>query len=486
MGIYYNPNMASVFYSHVDDAITQLKSAGSTMNSLLKKEFPSKTIIGRRFNNNKSDLENINTTIRDTYKKYLPNIRGDVVAQVLRYEAATQDVYRYMTNMGTYEYKIVKKKKWEDMTEVEKARERYWMELRAGFAGRAETAWDSILVHVGEDADKAADFFDLIGISKGESFFNSIGAYCAKSIETDYWGTWRQDQIEMREMGDDFAKTGKLFNALGGTAFDYTALTTMALLGIDPEAGGLIYSYLTEAGESAQDMYRSKKINVNDRNDRRKVNLGAKVIGAINGTLDYLAEKNIGKMPAGDEIEAFFKTGAISAVYGTVKTINKVMIERVVTGDEEFYIDPLSIVKDAALTYFISGLGGAAQQRKQDILEGKSRNKSRGDDYKSDFDDELVASVEDYDNHTQELRDKANKAKDSDTQKAYGEAVEAREDAARAAESHRQNPRRGSRRAARRKAVKALEAEEIAKRVENMSIVGDVIDWIGKYKDNLK
>ena len=36
MGIYYNPNMASVFYSHVDDAITQLKSAGSTMNSLLK------------------------------------------------------------------------------------------------------------------------------------------------------------------------------------------------------------------------------------------------------------------------------------------------------------------------------------------------------------------------------------------------------------------------------------------------------------------
>ena len=259
MGIYYNPNMASVFYSHVDDAITQLKSAGSTMNSLLKKEFPSKTIIGRRFNNNKSDLENINTTIRDTYKKYLPNIRGDVVAQVLRYEAATQDVYRYMTNMGTYEYKIVKKKKWEDMTEVEKARERYWMELRAGFAGRAETAWDSILVHVGEDADKAADFFDLIGISKGESFFNSIGAYCAKSIETDYWGTWRQDQIEMREMGDDFAKTGKLFNALGGTAFDYTALTTMALLGIDPEAGGLIYSYLTETGESAQDMYRSNR-----------------------------------------------------------------------------------------------------------------------------------------------------------------------------------------------------------------------------------
>lgn len=427
MGIYYNPNMASVFNAHVDDAITQLKSAGSTMNSLLKKEFPSKTIIGRRFNNNKSDLENINTTIRDTYKKYLPNIRGDVVAQVLRYEAATQDVYRYMTNMGTYEYKNVKKKKWEDMTDAEKMWERGKMELWAGFAGRAETVWDGILVHVGEGADGLSNFFDYIGATGAESYFDSIGAKCAKSIETDYWGTWRQDQIEMRGMGDDFKWFGDIMYDAGGIAFDITADIAMTAAGVPP-VGGVVYSYLTETGESAQDMYRSKNINVNDKEDRANVNSGAIMIGAINGSADYASGKIIGGMNAESLHGAIFKKGGISAITGAFKTTTKRSIEKSVTGDDQFDLDLDSMVIDGILTFIISGKAGSNRYKQEDLedaLQNATEKATEGtekfmekantygdDESYSDKTNKLLKTANEKYNEISEKSDKLSKAEE--------------------------------------------------------------------------
>lgn len=479
MGIYYNPNMASVFNTHIDDAITQLKSAGSTMNSLLKKEFPSKTIIGRRFNNNKSDLENINTTIRDTYNKYLPNIKGDVSHQVQRYLAANQEIYGYMDQIGAYVN--APKKDWKDMSDAEKILERGKMEFLAGFAGRAETVWDGILVHVGEGADGLANFFDYIGATGAESYFDSIGAKCAKSIETDYWGTWRQDQIEMRGMGDDFKWFGDKMYTLGETTFDFTADLAMTAAGVPP-VGGVVYSYLTETGESAQDMYRSKNINVYDRNDRGNVNGGAITIGLVNGSADYASQKLLGGLPAKSLHGAFLKKGGISALTGTYKTITKKTIEHSVTGDEQFYLDPHSIAQDATLTFIVSGSAGSIDQHKKNIKNAKPTS-ARG----KNTDDTFDRGLEDvYDGNTdtkklsEKYRDKASKTRDEDLKEAYENAANSYEKY----ENYEVIPKKGSQKNARKKLANAQRAEKTAESVRNVSIVSDIMKFAEKFVEN--
>lgn len=86
MGIEYNQNKKDTFNNYIDIAVSSLKKAETETSCLLNFTFPSKTIIGRRFDK-KSKITTIKGNINSAYKELI-SIKGQVKKQVLKYQAA--------------------------------------------------------------------------------------------------------------------------------------------------------------------------------------------------------------------------------------------------------------------------------------------------------------------------------------------------------------------------------------------------------------
>ena len=89
MAIEYNPNKKTIFNNYIDVAVSNLKKAETEASCLLNFAFPSKTIIGRRFNK-KSQIGTLKGNINSAYKS-LSTIKSDVQEQVDKYLKANSN-----------------------------------------------------------------------------------------------------------------------------------------------------------------------------------------------------------------------------------------------------------------------------------------------------------------------------------------------------------------------------------------------------------
>ena len=90
MAIEYNQNMKTTFNNYIDTAVSNLKKAGTEAGCILNFTFPSKTIIGRRFNK-KSQISTLKENINSSYTT-LSTIKSDVQKQVNAYKKANEAV----------------------------------------------------------------------------------------------------------------------------------------------------------------------------------------------------------------------------------------------------------------------------------------------------------------------------------------------------------------------------------------------------------
>ncbi len=88
MAIEYNPNKKTIFNNYIDVAVSNLKKAETEASCLLNFVFPSKTIIGRRFNK-KSKINTLKGNINSAYKELI-SIKGQVEKQILFYLTANR------------------------------------------------------------------------------------------------------------------------------------------------------------------------------------------------------------------------------------------------------------------------------------------------------------------------------------------------------------------------------------------------------------
>ena len=95
MAIEYNPNKKTIFNNYIDVAVSNLKKAETEASCLLNFVFPSKTIIGRRFNK-RSQISTLKGNIKSAYGA-LSTIKSDVQGQVDRYLKTNSNVIM-MTN----------------------------------------------------------------------------------------------------------------------------------------------------------------------------------------------------------------------------------------------------------------------------------------------------------------------------------------------------------------------------------------------------
>ena len=66
MAIKYNPNKKDTFNNYIDVAVSNLKKAETEASCVSNFTFPSKTIIGRRFNK-KSQISTLKGNIKSAY-----------------------------------------------------------------------------------------------------------------------------------------------------------------------------------------------------------------------------------------------------------------------------------------------------------------------------------------------------------------------------------------------------------------------------------
>lgn len=86
MAIKYNPNKKTIFNNYIDTAVSNLKRAETETSCILNFTFPSKTIIGRRFNK-KSGINTLKGNINSAYTS-LSSVKADVQEQVGMYLTA--------------------------------------------------------------------------------------------------------------------------------------------------------------------------------------------------------------------------------------------------------------------------------------------------------------------------------------------------------------------------------------------------------------
>ena len=90
MGIKYNSNKRTTFNNYIDVAISNLKKTETETSCILNFTFPSKTIIGRRFDK-KSKITTLKGNINSAYTS-LSTVRADVQEQVKKYVRENENV----------------------------------------------------------------------------------------------------------------------------------------------------------------------------------------------------------------------------------------------------------------------------------------------------------------------------------------------------------------------------------------------------------
>ena len=90
MPIEYNPDKKTIFNNYIDVAVSNLKKAETEASCLLNFIFPSKTIIGRRFNK-RTQISTLKGNINSAYTS-LSTIKSDVQEQVYAYIKANETI----------------------------------------------------------------------------------------------------------------------------------------------------------------------------------------------------------------------------------------------------------------------------------------------------------------------------------------------------------------------------------------------------------
>ena len=106
MAIKYNPNKKTIFNNYIDTAVSNLKRAETETSCILNFTFPSKTIIGRRFDK-KSKITTLKGNINSAYTS-LSTVRADVQEQVKKYVRENENVAlsreKILNNVWNYDY----------------------------------------------------------------------------------------------------------------------------------------------------------------------------------------------------------------------------------------------------------------------------------------------------------------------------------------------------------------------------------------------
>ena len=98
MPIEYNPDKKTIFNNYIDVAVSNLKKAETEASCLLNFIFPSKTIIGRRFNK-RTQISTLKGNINSAYKS-LSTIKSGVQEQVNKYLKANEAVMNITENLN--------------------------------------------------------------------------------------------------------------------------------------------------------------------------------------------------------------------------------------------------------------------------------------------------------------------------------------------------------------------------------------------------
>ena len=89
MGIKYDSSKKLIFNEYIDIAVSNLKRAETETNCVLNFIFPTKTIIGRRFNK-KTQINTLKGNINSAYKA-LSSVKADVQEEEKRYLKSNND-----------------------------------------------------------------------------------------------------------------------------------------------------------------------------------------------------------------------------------------------------------------------------------------------------------------------------------------------------------------------------------------------------------
>ena len=98
MTIKYNSNKKTTFNNYIDTAVSNLKKAETETSCILNFTFPSKTIIGRRFNK-KSQISTLKGNISSAYGA-LSTVKADVQEQVGMYLKANSNATKEINSLN--------------------------------------------------------------------------------------------------------------------------------------------------------------------------------------------------------------------------------------------------------------------------------------------------------------------------------------------------------------------------------------------------
>ena len=327
MAIEYNPIKKAAFNANISTAIKNLNAAIKKTGEIENWKFPEKTIIGRRFNkvsaiklcktsinNNRQNLSSLKSDVQgqiDTYKKH-----DRMVKQIIKSIGTTGYVYPGSTPIKGYDYEkahSIKKRignerkakslpggyvypgtkpikgfdyEKEHSTYVTDKYEVYRAHRKTtyfamGMHKELEELFDGIATHVG------AKCTPIIGILAGKDTKNRTGAKIAKTVKTEGVNSTLSD-IEKKlnwtrtEKDSLVYDVGKIFADISNTSI---------CKGLAPALVPL-YNYARNSGAMSERLYNSKKIDINNPVDRKKVEIGATASG-LNGLLSSYYESKL-------------------------------------------------------------------------------------------------------------------------------------------------------------------------------------------------